>query len=91
MKRIYTDLTHSGLLLTQSYNDDAVSLADTALGPRCEARVRLVENNTMDVFLLPKPTGQTILMDTLEEKYIHQPDCNMSPETACIYLFVSTK
>ena len=65
---IYTDLTHSGLLLTKSHNDDAVSLADAALGPGCEARVRLVEDDAMDVFLLPEPAGQTILMDAFRDK-----------------------
>lgn len=65
---IYTDLTHCGLLLTQSHNDDTVSLTDAALGPRCEAGVRLVEDNAMDVFLLAKPTGQTILMDALRDE-----------------------
>lgn len=62
---ICTDLTHSGFLLTQSHDDNAVSLADAALCPRSEPRVRLVEDNAMDVFLLPEPTGQAILMDTL--------------------------
>lgn len=81
---IYTDLTHSGLLLTQSHNDDAVSLADAALGPRCEARVRLIEDNAMDVFLLPKPAGQTILMDTLKIGYKYEPVCNIQPVTVCI-------
>ncbi len=65
---IYTDLTHSRFLLTQAHNDDAVSLADAALGPRREARVRLVEDDAMDIFLLPEPTGQTVLMDTLKDE-----------------------
>lgn len=65
---IYTDLTHSGLLLTKSHNDDAVSLADAALRPGCEARVRLVEDDAMDVFLLPKPAGQTILVDAFRDE-----------------------
>lgn len=62
---VSTDLTHSGLLLTQPHDDDAVRLADAALGPRREPGVRLVEDNAMDVFLLPEPTGQTVLVDTL--------------------------
>lgn len=61
-----TDLTHSGLLLTQSHHDDAVSLTDAALGPGCEARVGLVEDNAMDVFLLPEPAGETVLVHTLK-------------------------
>lgn len=65
---IYTDLTHSGLLLTKSHNDDAVSLADAALGPWCEPRVRLIEDDAMDVLLLPEPAGQTVLMDTLKDE-----------------------
>lgn len=62
-----TNLSHTRLLFTQSHNNDAVGLADAALGPRCEARVRLVEDNAVDVLLLPQPTGQTVLMDTLEK------------------------
>ncbi len=65
---IYTDLSHSGLLLTESHDDDAVSLADAALGPGCEAGVRLVEDDAMDVLLLPEPAGQTVLMDTLKNE-----------------------
>lgn len=59
-------LTHSGLLLPQAHYDDAVSLADAALRPRCKPRVRLIEDNTMDVFLLAEPAGQSVLVDTLE-------------------------
>lgn len=72
-----TDLTHSGLLLTQSHNDDAVSLTDAALGPRCEARVRLVEDDAMDVFLLPEPAGETILVHTLKVRHKYEPVCNI--------------
>lgn len=59
-------LAHSGLLLPQAHYDDAVSLADAALRPRCEPRVGLIEDNTMDVFLLAEPAGQSVLVDTLE-------------------------
>lgn len=63
-KSISTDLTHSGLLFTQSHNDDAVSLADAALCPRREAGVGLVEDDPVDVFLLAEPAGQSVLVDT---------------------------
>ena len=66
-QEIHTDLTHSGLLLTQSHDDDAVGLADAALGPRRERRVRLVEDNTVDVLLLAEPAGQTVLVDALKD------------------------
>lgn len=66
-----TDLTHSGLLLPQSHDDDAVRLTDAALGPRSEVGVRLVEDNAMDVLLLSKPAGQTVLMDTLKDVVKH--------------------
>lgn len=60
-----SDLAHSGLLLPQPHNDDAVGLTDAALGPGCEAGVGLVEDYPVDVFLLAEPAGQTVLMDTL--------------------------
>lgn len=63
---VLTHLTHSGLLLPQAHYEDAVSLADAALGPGSEPRVRLIEDNSMYVFLLAEPAGQPILMDTLE-------------------------
>lgn len=57
-------LAHSGLLLSQAHDEDAVGLPDAALGPRCERAVRLVEHDAVDVLLLPQPAGQPVLVDT---------------------------
>lgn len=57
-------LAHRWLLLAQAHDEDAVSLPDAALGPRCECAVCLVEHNPVDVLLLPQPAGQPVLVDT---------------------------
>lgn len=57
-------LPHCWVLLPKSYNDDAVSLADAALGPGSESAVSLVQDNTMYVLLLAEPTRQPVLMHT---------------------------
>lgn len=62
----FTYLSKSGLLLTQPNDDDAVRLADAALGPGGEVGVRLVQDDAMDVLLLAEPAGQTVLMDADE-------------------------
>lgn len=59
-------LPHRGVLLPKSDDDDAVSLADAALGPGCERAVGLVQDNTMYVLLLAQPTRQPVLVHTVE-------------------------
>lgn len=61
-------LANNRVLLPQSHNDDAVSLTDAPLCPRGQCVVCLVKNYAMDVFLLAQPAGQTVLMDTEEER-----------------------
>lgn len=58
--------SHGWLLVAKSNNEDAVSLADAALGPRGHSVVGLVQNNPIDVLLLGQPAGETVLMDTEE-------------------------
>lgn len=70
---VYVHLAHGGLLLPHAHNDNAVSLADAALGPGCEAGVGLVEHDAMNVFLLPEPAGKTVLVDTSETRDARQP------------------
>lgn len=54
------------LLVPESNNEDAVSLADAALGPRGHSVVGLVQDNPIYVLLLGQPARETILMDTDE-------------------------
>lgn len=61
-------LPNSRILLSQSHDNNAVSLADASLCPRCQRVVRLVKNYAMEVFLLAQPAGQTVLVDTEEER-----------------------
>ena len=60
----HTHLSQGRFLVPQANNEDAVSLADTALSPRGHAVVSLVQDNPVDVLLLGQPAGQTVLMDT---------------------------
>lgn len=60
-------LSHSGLLLPQTHNDDAVRLSDATLSPRSQRTVRLIQNNPVDVLLLTQPAWQTVLMNTEKE------------------------
>lgn len=55
-------LSQGGLLVPQADDEDAVRLADAALGPRSHAVVSLVQDNSIDVLLLGQPARQTVLM-----------------------------
>ena len=63
-----THLTYCWLLLTQAHDEDAVSLPDAALGPRCECAVCLIQHNPVDVLLLAQPTGEPVLMDAARHR-----------------------
>lgn len=58
--------SEGGLLVPKSHNEDAVSLADAALGPRGHSVVGLVQDNPIYVLLLGQPAGETVLVDTDE-------------------------
>lgn len=64
-------LAHCWVLFPKPNDDDAVSLADTALGPGCERAVGLVQDNTMNILLLAEPTRQPVLVHTGRKK-IHK-------------------
>lgn len=57
------NLSHSGLLVPQPHDEDAVGLADAALGPGGQGAVSLVQHNPVDVLLLAQPAGQSVLVD----------------------------
>jgi len=57
-------LSNSGLLVSQSHYQDAVSLPDAALSPRSKGAVCLVQDDAVDVLLLAQPARQAVLMDT---------------------------
>lgn len=61
--RSSSHLSHSGLLVSQPHNEDAVGLADAALGPGGQGAVSLVQHNPVDVLLLAQPAGQPVLVD----------------------------
>lgn len=63
-------LPHCWVLLPKPNDDDAVSLADTALGPGCERAVSLVQDNTMYILLLAQPTRQPVLVHAGGKEYI---------------------
>lgn len=65
---LVTHLPQGGLLVSQPYDEDAVGLADAALGPGRHAAVRLVEDDAVDVLLLGQPARETVLMDAEEEE-----------------------
>ena len=52
------DAAHRGLGIGQSYDENAIGLADAALRPRSQAAVALVEHNAVLVFLLAQPGRQ---------------------------------
>lgn len=54
------------LLIPKSDNEDTVSLADAALGPRCHSVVGLVKDDPIYVLLLGQPARETVLVDTGE-------------------------
>lgn len=56
-------LSHRGLLVPQPHDEDAVGLADAALGPGGQGAVSLVQHNPVDVLLLAQPAGQSVLVD----------------------------
>lgn len=56
-------LSHGGLLVSQPHDEDAVGLADAALGPGGQGAVSLVQHNPVDVLLLAQPAGQSVLVD----------------------------
>lgn len=56
-------LSHRGLLVSQPHDEDAVGLADAALGPGGQGAVSLVQHNPVDVLLLAQPAGQSVLVD----------------------------
>lgn len=60
----HTYFSQRGFLISQSNNEDAISLTNAALSPWGHAVVRLVKDNPIDVLLLGKPARETILMDT---------------------------
>lgn len=59
---VHTYLPQGGLLVPQADDEDAVRLADAALGPWGHAVVSLVQDNSVDVLLLGQPARQTVLM-----------------------------
>lgn len=63
---IWAYFSEGRLLIPKSDNEDAVSLADAALGPRRHSVVGLVKDNPIYVLLLGQPARQTVLVDTGE-------------------------
>lgn len=58
--------SQGGLLVPKPNDEDAVGLADAALGPGGHSVVGLVQDNPIDVLLLGQPAGETVLMDAEE-------------------------
>ena len=50
-----THRSNSGLLVSQCYNEDTVSLPQTVLAPLGQLVVTLVQHHTVDVLLLGQP------------------------------------
>lgn len=65
---IWAYFSEGRLLIPKSNNEDAVSLADAALGPRCHSVVGLVKDDPIYVLLLGQPARETVLVDTDEHR-----------------------
>lgn len=63
---IWAYFSEGRFLIPKSDNEDAVSLADAALGPRCHSVVGLVKDDPIYVLLLGQPARETVLVDTGE-------------------------
>lgn len=72
----HTDLSQGGFLVPQAHDEDAVSLADAALGPRGHAAIGLVQDDAIDVLLLGQPAGEAVLVDADGNKQEPKHDIN---------------